>query len=173
MVQYTDLDGRARTDRGDKLDLDGDAWTGSLEFGYPFLLSTAWTLEPQAQLIAQKVSLKGQRDQVSKVDFDSDTELTGRLGLRLEGDFKAQTADWRPFLQANIWHVDGGQDTVTFDDSDKIETDFKGTSLEIEAGLVAQLTSNFAVQFSLNHRRNLDSSQLEGTGANAGVRFSF
>ncbi len=54
VLQYTRLDGRARSDRGDKLDMDGHAWTASLESGYPIALSERWMLEPQAQLIAQK-----------------------------------------------------------------------------------------------------------------------
>jgi outer membrane autotransporter protein len=36
VLQYTRLDGRARSDRGDKLDLDGHAWAASLEGGYPW-----------------------------------------------------------------------------------------------------------------------------------------
>lgn len=54
VLQYTRLDGRARSDRGDKLNIDGHAWTASLESGYPIALSERWTVEPQAQLIAQK-----------------------------------------------------------------------------------------------------------------------
>ncbi|MNI85672.1 Autotransporter beta-domain protein [compost metagenome] len=33
VLQYTHLDGRARSDRGDKLNIDGHAWTASLESG--------------------------------------------------------------------------------------------------------------------------------------------
>jgi hypothetical protein len=38
VLQYTRLDGRARSDRGDKLNIDGHAWTASLE-RLPFALT--------------------------------------------------------------------------------------------------------------------------------------
>src|SRR5690606_9781878 len=68
------------TSRGNVgIDIDGTAITASLEGGYPFALTQNWTLEPQAQLIWNHLSLDTQADRFSSVSFDTDDVVTGRL----------------------------------------------------------------------------------------------
>ncbi|WP_176518356.1 autotransporter domain-containing protein, partial [Pseudomonas faucium] len=164
VLQYTRLDGRARSDRGDKLNIDGHAWTASLESGYPISLGERWSLEPQAQLIAQKVSLDSANDSVSHISHDAQVELTGRLGLRLEGAFSSSAARLlQPYAQLNLWHGDGGRDTLTFDGVDKIKTDYRYTSAQLEAGLVAQLNPALSLHGGVQYSSNLDSRQQEAS----------
>jgi len=174
VLQYTDLDGRARSQRGDKLNINGHAWTASVESGYPISVSERWTVEPQAQLIAQKVSLDGANDSISHVTYDAQVELTGRLGVRLEGSFTGSSARLlQPYAQANLWHGDGGRDTLTFDGVDSIKTDYRYTSLQLEAGLVAQVNEALSLHGSVQYASNLDSRQQEASGVNLGVRWQF
>ena len=174
VLQYTSLDGRARSDRGDKLNIDGHAWTASLESGYPIALSERWTLEPHAQLIAQKVSLDSASDSVSRVSHDAQVELTGRLGVRLEGAFKGSSGRLlQPYAQVNLWHGDGGRDTLTFDGVDKIKTDYRYTSVQLESGVVAQLNEALSLHGGVQYTTNLDSRQQEASGVNLGVRWQF
>lgn len=173
VLQYTDLDGHARSDRGDRLDLDGHAWTASLEAGHPFTLNQHWTLEPQAQVIAQKVSLDSAQDSVSTVSYDAQTELTGRVGLRLEGAFGTTGRLLQPYVQADIWHGDGGRDTLTFDAVDQIKTDYRFTALAVETGLVARLNPSLSLHGGVQHTSNLDSRQQSSTGVNLGLRLDY
>ncbi|WP_338744102.1 autotransporter outer membrane beta-barrel domain-containing protein [Pseudomonas putida] len=174
VLQYTRLDGRARSDRGDKLDIDGHAWTASLESGYPIALSERWTLEPQAQLISQKVSLDSASDSVSRISHDAQVELTGRLGVRLEGAFTGSSGRLlQPYAQVNLWHGDGGRDTLTFDDVDKIKTDYRYTSVQLESGVVAQVSEALSLHGGVQYTANLDSRQQEASGVNLGVRWQF
>ncbi|HYQ53651.1 MAG TPA: autotransporter outer membrane beta-barrel domain-containing protein, partial [Pseudomonas sp.] len=174
VLQYTDLDGRARSQRGDKLNINGHAWTASLESGYPISVSERWTVEPQAQLIAQKVSLDSANDSISHVTYDAQVELTGRLGVRLEGSFAGSSARLlQPYAQANLWHGDGGRDTLTFDGVDSIKTDYRYTSLQLEAGLVAQVNEALSLHGGVQYASNLDSRQQEASGVNLGVRWQF
>ncbi|MQG94794.1 autotransporter outer membrane beta-barrel domain-containing protein [Pseudomonas sp. MN1F] len=174
VLQYTKLDGRARSDRGDKLNIDGHAWTASLESGYPISLSERWTLEPQAQLIAQKVSLDSANDSVAHVSHDAQVELTGRLGVRLEGACNTSTGHLlQPYAQLNLWHGDGGRDTLTFDGLDKIKTDYRYTSLQLETGLAAQVSAALSLHGGVQYSSNLDSRQQEASGVNLGVRWQF
>jgi len=174
VLQYTRLDGRARSDRGDKLDIDGHAWTASLESGYPIALSERWMLEPQAQLIAQKVSLDSASDSVSRISHDAQVELTGRLGVRLEGAFTGSSGRLlQPYAQVNLWHGDGGRDTLTFDDVDKIKTDYRYTSVQLESGVVAQVSEALSLHGGVQYTANLDSRQQEASGVNLGVRWQF
>ncbi|WEK28337.1 MAG: autotransporter outer membrane beta-barrel domain-containing protein [Candidatus Pseudomonas phytovorans] len=174
VLQYTRLDGRARSERGDKLNIDGHAWTASLESGYPIALSERWTLEPQAQLIAQKVSLDSASDSISRISHDAQVELTGRLGVRLEGAFKGSSGRLlQPYAQVNLWHGDGGRDTLTFDDVDKIKTDYRYTSVQLESGVVAQVNEALSLHGGVQYTANLDSRQQEASGMNLGVRWQF
>jgi len=174
VLQYTRLDGRARSHRGDKLDIDGHAWTASLESGYPIALSERWTLEPQAQLIAQKVSLDSANDSVSHISHDAQVELTGRLGVRLEGAFTGSSGRLlQPYAQVNLWHGDGGRDTLTFDGVDKVKTDYRYTSVQLESGVVAQVSEALSLHGGVQYTANLDSRQQEASGVNLGVRWQF
>ncbi|MFJ4452925.1 autotransporter outer membrane beta-barrel domain-containing protein [Pseudomonas sp. NPDC089392] len=174
VLQYTSLNGRARSDRGDKLNIDGHAWTASLESGYPIALSERWTLEPQAQLIAQKVSLDSASDSVSRISHDAQVELTGRLGMRLEGAFTGSSGRLlQPYAQVNLWHGDGGRDTLTFDGVDKIKTDYRYTSVQLESGVVAQVNEALSLHGGVQYTTNLDSRQQETSGVNLGVRWQF
>ncbi|PVZ39805.1 autotransporter outer membrane beta-barrel domain-containing protein [Pseudomonas sp. CC120222-01a] len=174
VLQYTKLDGRARSDRGDKLNIDGHAWTASLETGYPISLSERWALEPQAQLIAQKVSLDSANDSVSHVSHDAQVELIGRLGVRLEGAYNSSNGRLlQPYAQLNLWHGDGGRDTLTFDGVDTIKTDYRYTSLQLETGLVAQVSEALSLHGGVQYSTNLDSRQQEASGVNLGVRWQF
>ncbi len=174
VLQYTHLDGRARSDRGDKLNIDGHAWTASLESGYPIALSDRWVLEPQAQLIAQKVSLDSASDSVSHISHDAQVELTGRLGVRLEGAFKGSSDRLlQPYAQVNLWHGDGGRDTLTFDGVDKIKTDYRYTSVQLESGVVAQVNEALSLHGGVQYTANLDSRQQEASGVNLGLRWQF
>ncbi|MGJ7550453.1 autotransporter outer membrane beta-barrel domain-containing protein [Pseudomonas alloputida] len=174
VLQYTRLNGRARSDRGGKLNIDGHAWTASLESGYPISLSERWVLEPQAQLIAQKVSLDSANDSVSHISHDAQVELTGRLGVRLEGAYKASSVRLlQSYAQLNLWHGNGGRDTLTFDGIDKIKTDYRYTSLQFETGLVAQVSEALSLHGGVQYSTNLDSRQQEASGVNLGVRWQF
>ncbi|WP_194790703.1 autotransporter outer membrane beta-barrel domain-containing protein [Pseudomonas sp. UFMG81] len=174
VLQYTVLDGRARSDRGGKLDIDGHAWSASLEGGYPFALSPHWFLEPQAQLIAQQVTLDSASDSVAQVNHDAQLELTGRIGLRLEGTFQASAGQTlHPYVEANLWHGDGGRDTLTFDGGDRIKTDYRFTALQVEAGLATRLSAALSLHGGVQYSTNLDSRQQQAGGVNAGLRWQF
>ncbi|WP_085627076.1 MULTISPECIES: autotransporter outer membrane beta-barrel domain-containing protein [unclassified Pseudomonas] len=174
VLQYTNLDGRARSDRGGKLNIDGHARTASLESGYPVALSERWVLEPQAQLIAQKVSLDSASDSVSHISHDAQVELIGRLGLRVEGAFKDSSNHLlQPYAQVNLWHGDGGRDTLTFDGVDKIRTDYRYTSVQLESGVVAQVNEALSLHGGVQYTANLDSRQQEASGVNLGLRWQF
>lgn len=150
------------------------AWAASLEGGYPFRLTPQWTLEPQAQLIAQQVRLDSANDRVSRVSHDAQVEWLGRLGLRLEGMFAASDRVLlQPFAQVNLWHADGGADTLTFNGVDRIDTDYRYTALQLEAGLAARLAAALSLHAAVQYSANLDSRQQEAGGVNLGVRWQF
>ncbi|WP_445571726.1 autotransporter family protein [Pseudomonas sp. E102] len=173
VVMGTRLNGDNRSERGVKIDNRGHALTLSAEAGYPFAVARDWVFEPQAQIIHQKISLDSQDDGISKVKFDSDSAWTGRLGARLKGSYQVSGLPVEPYLRANIWHTFSGTDTVTFNDTQRIETEQRASTADLGVGLVVSLASSVSAYAGVDYSNNLDSNQQRGVAGNVGVRISW
>ncbi len=173
VVMGTRFDGDNRSDRGLKLDNRGHALTVSAEAGYPLPINDTWVVEPQVQVIHQKISLDSQDDGVSRVSFDSDGAWTGRLGARLKGRYQVSGLPVEPYLRANLWHTFSGRDSVTFGDSDVISTEQKSSTADIGLGVVVTLDRAVSVYASTDYSRNIDSNEMRGVVGNLGVRISW
>ncbi|MBK5534691.1 autotransporter outer membrane beta-barrel domain-containing protein [Pseudomonas sp. TH08] len=173
VVMGTRFDGDNHSDRGLKLDNRGHALTLSAEAGYPLPINDTWVVEPQAQVIHQKISLDSQDDGISRVSFDSDGAWTGRLGARLKGRYQVSGLPVEPYLRANLWHTFSGTDSVTFGDSDVITTEQKSSTADIGLGLVVTLDRAVSVYASTDYSRNIDSNDLRGVSGNVGIRISW
>ncbi|MDD1966733.1 autotransporter outer membrane beta-barrel domain-containing protein [Pseudomonas putida] len=169
----TRLDGSNRSDRGVKLDTEGHAITLSLEGGYPIPVSEHWVVEPQAQLIHQRIDLDKQNDGISDVSFDSQPYRTGRLGARLKGRYLIDNLPIEPYLRTNLWHSFGGKDTTTYNGLDRIKTEHEASSMDVGMGVVAKVSGNVSVYVTADYAANLDSEALEGVSGTLGVRVSW
>lgn len=168
----TRLRGDNRSERGLKLDNRGHALTLSAEAGYPIALAGDWVVEPQVQVIHQKIDLDSQDDGVSRVSFDADGLWTGRLGARLKGRYAVSGRPIEPYLRANLWQTFSGTDTVTFG-TYPIETQQKSASADLGVGVVLSLASSVSVYASADYSSNIDSNPLRGRSANLGVRITW
>ncbi|WP_064118252.1 autotransporter family protein [Pseudomonas fluorescens] len=173
VVMGTRFDGDNHSDRGVKLDNRGHALTLSAEAGYPLPINDTWVIEPQAQIIHQKISLDSQDDGVSKVSFDSDGAWTGRLGARLKGRYQLSGLPVEPYLRANLWKTFSGTDSVTFGDSDVITTEQKSSTADIGLGVVLTLDRAVSVYASTDYSSNIDSNDVRGVVGNLGIRVSW
>lgn len=173
VVMGTRFDGDSRSDRGLKLDNRGHALTLSAETGYPFALNDTWVIEPQAQVIHQKISLDSQDDGISRVSFDSDSAWTGRLGARLKGRYQLNGLPLEPYLRANLWHTFSGTDSVTFDGTTTIDSEQKSSTADVGLGVVLTLDRAVSVYASTDYSSNIDSNDLRGLAGNLGIRISW
>ncbi|MDN6859861.1 autotransporter outer membrane beta-barrel domain-containing protein [Pseudomonas sp. CAN2814] len=169
----TRLDGRSRSDRGYKIDLDGHAWAVSAEAGQPFPVSPRWVVEPQAQLIVQKVSLDSDNDGISHIAFDTQEQYTGRVGARLKGRYLVNGTALEPWLRTNLWHNFGGRDAVVYDHADAIRTDHQSSSMDIGGGVAARLSEAVALYASATYSGNIDSENQESQSGSIGLRISW
>ena len=160
-------------ERGIKLDNRGHALTLSAEAGYPFAVGNGWVVEPQAQIIHQKISLDTQDDGISKIEFDSDSAWTGRLGARLKGRYLIGDTPVEPYLRANVWHTFSGTDTVTFDNAQRIETEQRASTADLGAGVIVSLAPTVSAYAGVDYGNNLDSNQQRSVAGNVGVRISW
>jgi len=173
VAMVTRLDARLRSTAGMREKTDGTATTLSLEGGYPLQLTDRVVLEPQAQFIAQFLSVDSLRDSVSRIDFkDSDT-YTGRVGLRLKGTYDTQAARLEPYVRANLWREFAGTDKTVYDRRDTVGTRFGSTALQFGAGLVAQVNKTVSVYAAADYTTDVDGKYRRDVAGNIGVRINW
>ncbi|WP_256675769.1 autotransporter outer membrane beta-barrel domain-containing protein [Pseudomonas sp. R5(2019)] len=168
--QYTRLNGRGRSDRGLQLDLDGQVVSVSVEAGVPFALNEQWDLEPQAQVIAQRVSLDNTNDGISHIDFDNDPTFTGRVGARLRGNFNAGGLPVTPWVRTNLWRTFNATDSVTYDRMDRVDTEQSATWLNVDTGVSIDLAPAVSVYTSVSYGANTDSNSQKYLAGDLGIR---
>ncbi len=173
VLMHSWLDGYGRSDRGVRGDLGGGAVTASLEGGYPIALGAGFTLEPQAQLIWQHLSLDRTRDRFSSVAFDNGDSFTGRIGARLQTSFLLGSTELQPYLTANLWHNFSRTDKVLFDATDVIPTRFKGSSLEVGGGLVAKVSTHVSLYATGGYVTALGDDKGHSVRGNLGLRVTW
>ncbi|TPL45654.1 autotransporter outer membrane beta-barrel domain-containing protein [Mesorhizobium sp. B2-4-4] len=168
VVMATFFSGDATSTRDIGIDVKGTGVTASLEGGYPIALAQGWTLEPQAQLIWQHLSLDDAEDRFASVSFDLDDNVTGRLGLRLQGETTLNGTVLQPYLKANLWHGSGGTDHVNFDTTD-ISTESRSTSFEFGGGVTAKMTDKVSLFATGDYTTNLGGDKRRILEGNLGV----
>lgn len=169
----TRLGGSSRSDQGIRLDTDGHAISLSLETGYPMAVSERWVVEPQVQVIHQRIDLDRQNDGISDVSFDSQDYWTSRVGARLKGRYLIDNLPVEPYLRANVWQVLDGKDTVTYNGVDRIKTRHRSSSTDIGAGLIVGVAKGVSVYFAVDYAAQLDSNELAGVSGSVGIRASW
>jgi outer membrane autotransporter protein len=173
VLMGTRYDGRTRSERGLTLDLDGHGLSASAEVGYPLRVSDKWRVEPQAQVVAQRIDLDDSHDAVAKVTFDPATTWRGRVGARLLGDYQIRGVPVQPYLRTDVWCTFGGNDSVSFDDAETLHTRQRSTTLNVGGGISARFNEHASVYLSTGYSRNLDSVAQESLQGTVGLRISW
>ncbi len=138
----------------------------SLEGGVPIALGYGVSLEGQGQLIYQRLDFGGTTDPFSSVAFDTADVLTGRIGLRLAGEFGPA---WRPYLKANLWNDWGGTDHTIYEGTSTLSSITDTTALELGGGLVGSVSETLSVWAVADYTRDVDGNDLEVIRGNLGV----
>jgi len=151
----------------------GNAFTASVEAGLPIPLPLNLSIEPQAQLIYQHTHINDLNDGVSTVSFHSASGLTGRLGVRLQGQFSAAGMLWAPYVRVNVLRYFGGTDSATFAGNTVIPTSVGQTEGHVGAGISARLNNTVSVYATAGYWFNLGGAHQRTVGGNAGVRWAW
>lgn len=177
VIQTNWFDVKAQSDYGAMLSTDGRGWSASLESGYPihFGAERAWQIEPQAQLLWQRVSLKPGADSYSTVSWKEGDEVTGRLGARLQYSVSNAGTLWQIYTRANLWYSFGGTDLAFFGGSEPIRTRYGDTALEVGAGITARINRNVSLYAHADHRWSIGSgrSRESATQGSVGLRVNW
>lgn len=127
---------------------DSDIWQSALEAGYRIGIgqigSTAVSLQPELQLIYTNTSTDRHEETNGTVVRALDNNgLSGRLGLRLQGEGHSTAgASVSPYVVAN-WYRDGANNGIAFDD-EVLKAGIPRNRYELSAGARVQFRSGLS-----------------------------
>ena len=157
-----------------RLNTDGTGFIASLEGGYPFSwpqLGPGFVIEPQGQILWQKVSFRHDYDGLGDVALGDTTGPSGRIGLRTKWTIATAGGQvWQPYLRANLWRDWGAEADTVYSGTDIVPLVSQTTRLELGGGLTGRINANISV-FA-----NVDYEFAVGAGENEkrnGVRGAF
>jgi outer membrane autotransporter protein len=148
---------------------NGDAVTASLETGTRFGATDHWDIEPQAQIIWQYLNFDQAHDPGGTINYDDNDAFTGRLGVRLQGNYDYEGKPVSPFLLANLWHEFESTDVVTFNTL-PVDATRKATMLELGGGATADLSENVRVYANASYYFNLGGEDFSAVSGRVGLR---
>ncbi|WP_166653490.1 autotransporter outer membrane beta-barrel domain-containing protein [Paraburkholderia flava] len=164
---------RTHSSGGSNASTNGGAFTGSVEAGLPIALGYGLTLEPQAQLVWQWLSLDRFNDGISDVTWNNGNTFLARIGARLQRAFDVGGVAWKPYLRLNVLRSFGANDATTFGATTTLDTHVGQTDGQIGAGVTAQLTKRGSVYAAVSYLTNLGGEHQRTITGNAGVRWAW
>ena len=155
-----------------KLDTDGTGFIGSLEGGYPYAwpqLGPGFVIEPQGQILWQKVSFRHDYDGLGDVALGDTRGPSGRIGLRTKWTIATAGGQvWQPYLRANLWRDWGAEADAVYSGTDIAPLLSQVTRLELGGGLTGRINANVSVfanvdyEFAVGAAENEKRSGIQG-----------
>jgi outer membrane autotransporter protein len=164
------VSGFSRNEQGARQATEGSALTLSVEGGFPIGLGKNWTVEPQAQLINQRITLDTPYAGSGNASSTDLTAWSGRVGARLKGSYDLNGVPLEPYVRTNLWHTVYTGNTVTLDQVDKISSSRNSSMVELGLGLVARVTPAVSLYVSADYSSDVDDNDLNGLIGSLGVR---
>ncbi len=163
------VDSYARNGVGD---VSGNSFAVGLEVGRPWHFAENWTLEPQAQLVYQRLSFDNQVDKDGiDVYMGSPQQVTGRIGARLTRAFRTDENQLiTPYAKLNLIHGFMDDNRVVIGGS-TFASGTQGTALQIGGGVTGTLNEHWSVYGDAAYQTSLSGNGFDGIVANAGVRY--
>ncbi|WP_418128085.1 autotransporter domain-containing protein [Variovorax sp. KK3] len=92
----------------------GRSFLASVEVGQSFALNPTWKIEPQLQLVHQRVRFDDVTVGGAQVQTDSNDGWLVRVGARIKGEFPSTLGGVQPYARVNFYHAGGGADTARY-----------------------------------------------------------
>ncbi|WP_434630503.1 autotransporter outer membrane beta-barrel domain-containing protein [Pseudomonas sp. Z1-29] len=162
------VNGYSLTEQGQRQATEGNAVTLSVEGGFPIGISDNWIVEPQAQLINQRITLD--TPNAGNGNNNKLNSWSGRVGAQLKGTYQVNGLGVEPYVRTNLWHTVQSADTLSLDKVEKISSSRKASTVEVGLGLVARVTPVVSLYVSADYSSDVDDNDLNGVIASLGVR---
>ena len=157
-----------------RLNTDGTGFIASLEGGAPFSwpqLGPGFAIEPQGQILWQKVSFRHDNDGLGDVALGDTTGPSGRIGLRTKWTITtAGGQTWQPYLRGNLWRDWGAEANTVFSGADGVPLVNQATMLEFGGGLTGRINANVSVFANVDYEFTVGAAENEKRN---GVRGAF
>ncbi|MET3183647.1 UNVERIFIED_ORG: outer membrane autotransporter protein [Variovorax guangxiensis] len=130
----------------------GSSLLASIEVGQSFGIAPGWTIEPQLQLVHQRINLDDASIPGALVRQDSHGGWLARAGVRVKGEIATSAGLLQPYVRVNVYRSGSGTDTSRFIGPaayTDIATRTGGTSTELAAGATLQLTQGASIYAEL------------------------
>jgi len=151
----------------------GHAATASLESGWSLALGGGLRIEPQAQVVWQRLALGRLDDGISSVAFRGGQAVTGRVGVRMAGTWSTAAASWQPYLRFHLLRTTGADDATTFGGLTPIASSTRQTLGQADAGIAVTLLSGGSVYASVSYTENLAGERQRVVAGRVGLRWSW
>lgn len=157
--------------------LKGRGLLASVEVGQPFALNPNWALEPQLQLMHQRLNVSDTAlSGHTTVEHDSADSWILRLGARLQGEFATSAGRLQPYGRINVFTSTNGTDHARFSTgagATSIDTRTGGTSTELAAGATLVVSPAVSVYGELGQLWASGGEARTKSGINGSVGLKF
>ncbi|RON09710.1 autotransporter outer membrane beta-barrel domain-containing protein [Pseudomonas brassicacearum] len=164
------VNGYSLNDQGQRQIAEGSAMTLSVQGGFPIGISENWVIEPQAELINQRITLDTPYAGSGNASSSDLTSWSGRVGASLKGSYAIKGLPIEPYVRTNFWHTVNTSDTVTLGQVDKLSSSRNTSSVELGLGLVARVTPAVSLYVSGDYNSATVNNDLNGLIGSIGVR---
>jgi outer membrane autotransporter protein len=156
------------------LNTDGTGFIASLESGVPFALpqlGPGFVIEPQGQILWQKVSFHHEYDGLGDVALGNTAGPSGRAGLRAKWTIVTAGGQvWQPSLSGNLWRDWGADANAVYSGADVVPLSSQVTQIEVGGGLTGRVNANVSVFANVDYEFAVGSGESQKRN---GVRGAF
>jgi outer membrane autotransporter protein len=177
VAQATHYQGAATTQFAG-LATTGFGFVSSLEAGYPIRLpmfGPGFVLEPQAQVVWQRVSFDIANDGLGEVALGTTSGASGRIGLRGKWTVVSDSGQvWQPYVRANLWRDWGARATAIYSGVDLVSLLEQANRLQLGGGVSVRMNANVSLYANADYQISVgdtDGGRRDGIRGAAGVRF--
>jgi outer membrane autotransporter protein len=156
----------------------GFGFVSSLEAGYPIRLpmfGPGFVLEPQAQVVWQRVSFDDANDGLGEVALGTTSGASGRIGLRGKWTIVSDSGQvWQPYVRANLWRDWGARATAIYSGVDLVPLLEQANRLQLGGGVSVRMNANVSLYANADYQLSVgdtDGGRRDGIRGAAGVRF--
>lgn len=150
----------------------GDSLLASVEVGRGYPLAAGWELEPQLQLVHQRIGLDDVRIAGADVQHKPHGSWAARLGLRVKGEVSTAAGVLRPYGRVNLYRSSPGRDVARFigpAGSADVATGTGGASAELAAGATLALSTGISLYGEVGSAWSLGGAARHRGGLNGSL----